>query len=101
MGQPFFIPTLMSMPSLQQQQQQQPVVMTASGSETTPVVMSSPYVGQPTGPATVASISVIQQPASVTAANLYLCATANNATGIEHDVLVTIVCYYVSIRAPS
>lgn len=75
LAQPFFIPTLL--------QQQQPVVITCSGNGVTPVVMSSSsFGGQSSGPPTVSSLSVIQQPISVAPADLYLCATANNATGM-------------------
>lgn len=74
MSQPFYIPTLMPMSSLQQQ----PVVVTCSGNGVTPVVISNSSFGQSSGQPAV-PVPVIQQPN--TSSDLYLCATSKNATG--------------------
>lgn len=72
--QPFYIPTLMPMSSLQQQS----VVITSSGNRVTPVISSSAFGPSQSVPV-VPTVSVIQQP--VPSADLYLCTTSNNATG--------------------
>ena len=98
-SQPFFIPTLMPMRSLQQQQ----VVITSGTSGVAPVITTAAY-GQNPAVSMVPAISVIQQ-ATTLSTDLYLCATSNNATGMLPQIcsknlpkiLFFLALYYFSI----
>ena len=72
-SQPFFIPTLTPMHSLQQQQ----VVITSGNG--VPTAIATPAFGQTQAATVMPSVSALQQP--IPSADLYLCNTSNTATG--------------------
>ena len=88
MSQPFFIPTLMPMHSLQKQHQ----VVISSSSGIPPVISTSAGLGQTTqGGVSViptTTTTVMQQPVMSAAPNLYLCSTSKNSSGTMIPVCV-------------